>query len=124
LTKHFRASILLDEPTAEYVRAHLPAEDGRCRRLARIKPYGMETVLTVTELLPPASEDSTITDTNIVMYETALEAVIDGRWAKALDILSELPIRDRAKDFLMILLAQHNYEPPPGWNGTISMTGK
>ncbi|HEY2249722.1 MAG TPA: adenylate/guanylate cyclase domain-containing protein, partial [Planctomycetaceae bacterium] len=124
LTKLFQASILMDESTAAYVRAHLPATEGRCRRLARIKPFGMETVLTITELLPPASPDSTITDAEIATYETALDAVIEGRWPQAFDLLSELPVRDRAKEFLMILLAEHNYQPPADWNGTIVMTGK
>ena len=124
LTKHFRASILLDETTAEYVRANLPESEGRCRRLARIKPYGMETELTVSELLPAFGGDCAVTNENIADYETALQAVIDGQWARALEILSELPVRDRAKDFLMILIAQYNYEPPAGWTGTISMTGK
>jgi adenylate cyclase len=124
LTKLFRASILMDEATAAYVRAHLPKSEGRCRRLARIKPYGMETVLTITELLPPANEDSTISDADIVIYEKALDAVIEGRWTQAFDLLSDLPVRDRAKEFLMILLAEHDYKPPSGWDGTIVMTEK
>lgn len=124
LTKHFQASILMDEPTAAHVRANMPASEGRCRRLARIKPYGMETVLTITELLPPASQDSTITDAEIATYETALDAVIEGRWTQAFDLLSELPVRDRAKEFLMIFMAEHNYEAPADWDGTIVMAGK
>ena len=124
LTKHFRASILLDEATAEFARAHLPPSEGRFRRLARLQPYGMETVVTVTELLPPAGDDLDISDEQIATYESALQHVIDGDWARALDLLSELPVRDRAKDFLMIMLAQHNYEAPEDWNGTISMTHK
>ena len=124
LTKLFQASILMDEPTAAFVRANLPASEGRCRRLARIKPFGMETVLTITELLPPAGPDSAITNADIATYESALDAVIEGRWGQAFDLLSELPVRDRAKEFLMILMAEHNYEAPVDWNGTIVMTGK
>ena len=29
--------------------------------------------------------------------------------------LDKVPVNDRAKDFLMIFIAQHNYEPPENW---------
>eukprot|EP00913_Durusdinium_trenchii_P008818 g8284.t1 len=124
MTKTLRAPILIDEQTAEYVREHMPPTDGRCRKLARVIPYGMATPMTVYELLPAAGPDQFITDENLAEYEAAVDAFIDGHWKDALDHLDRLPVGDRAKDFLMIHIAQNDYEPPAGWNGVISMSSK
>jgi adenylate cyclase len=124
MTKQLRVPILLDEPTAEHVRRHLPASRGRCRRLARVLPYGMETPLTVSELLPPADQAAVLSDSNLSDYESAVDSLLAGRWSEALDLLHRVPAKDRAKDFLTIFIAQHNYQPPPHWNGVIPMASK
>jgi adenylate cyclase len=123
MTKQLRVPILLDEATAEYVR-QLPPEVARCRRLGRVLPYGMETPLMVSELLPPAQQDPILTDQNLADYEAAIDALLEGRWSEAIELLHTLPAKDRAKDFLTIFIAQHNYEPPSGWNGAIPMPNK
>src|SRR5262249_16414448 len=56
MTKIFSSPILLDDPTAQVVRQKMPPSLARCRRVAVVKPYGLETPLTVHELLPPAEE--------------------------------------------------------------------
>lgn len=123
MTKMMRVPILIDEQTAASVRESMPPEEGRCRRLCRVQPAGMEQPLMISELLPPESED-TISDEQIILYEKALDTFIAGEWTEAIDMLGELPIRDRGKDFLMIHIAQHHYEPPSGWNGTVVLTSK
>ena len=123
MTRQLRAAILLDEVTAGCVRQILPKEIGRCRRLGRIRPYGMHSPLMVSELLPPA-EKSLLTDRNVEDYESAVDSVLAGRWPEALELLGQLPPRDRAKDFLTVFIAQHNYEPPPNWDGVIPMPSK
>jgi adenylate cyclase len=124
MTKQLRVPILLDEPTAELVRRHLPPTRGRCRRLGRIRPYGMETALMVSELLPPASDYPLLSDAHVTAYDSAVDALSAGRWSEALELLHQVPARDRAKDFLTIFIAQHNYEPPPNWDGVIPMPSK
>ncbi len=124
MTKELRASILIDEETAEYVRNHMPASEGRCRRLGRIRPAGMHTDLMVSELLPAADKDARISDQNVKDYESAVDAVMDGRWTEALELLDRLPVEDRTKDFLMIFIAMNQYEPPPDWDGVIRMLKK
>lgn len=52
LTRHFGVSICLDERAAEFARK-LPADKCRVRRLAKIRPKGMDTSITVSQLLPP-----------------------------------------------------------------------
>ncbi len=123
MTKMMRVPILIDEQTAASVRESMPREEGRCRRLCRVQPAGMEKPLVISELLPPES-DETISDDQIILYEKALDTFIAGDWTDAIDMLGELPIRDRGKDFLMIHIAQHHYEPPSGWNGTVVLTSK
>lgn len=124
MTKKLRVPILIDEVTADTVRKSLSPEIGRCRRLGRIRPYGMDMPLTVSELLPPENFPGTITDEHIRIYEEGVDAVIEGRWDDALETLGSLPASDRAKDFLLIFIAQNDYEPPDNWNGVIEMSSK
>jgi adenylate cyclase len=123
MTKMMRVPILIDEVTARSVREELSSDEGRCRRLCCVQPAGMDQPLTVSELLPPESEE-TLSNEHIAIYEQALDAFLAGDWHQSLDLLGELPVRDRGKDFLMIHIAQHHYEPPPNWSGVVSLTSK
>jgi adenylate cyclase len=124
MTKLLRAPILLDEPTAKVVRDHIPRELARCRRLAVVKPYGLDTAVVVSELLPPESDYPLLTDQNVADYEAALDALLDGRWQRAFELLHRVPAEDRAKDFLTVFIAQHNRTPPPNWDGVIPLATK
>ena len=124
MTKQLRVPILLDEVAANYVRRHMPASEGRCRRLACVRPYGMDTPLNVSELLPPIQAGSLISDEHIAAYESAVDNFAACRWDEALDLLSGLPGSDRARDFLMIYIASNEYRSPANWDGVISLTSK
>ena len=78
----------------------------------------------VSELLPPVDQDASLSDQNLADFNAAVEALVAGRWAEALELLHKVPPRDRAKDFLTIFIVQNNYEPPPGWDGVIPMPAK
>lgn len=123
MTKQLRASILIDEITAEAVKK-VPSTELRCRKLGCVRPYGMSTSLTVHELLPPYEMDPRISDESIETYEAAVDAVTEGRWQEALQLLNQMPVEDRARDFLMIYIAMNQYEPPKDWDGVIEMTSK
>lgn len=124
LTKQLRAAVLVDESTASYAREHLPRSEGRLRKLGRFRPAGMATELEVSQLLPPLELDSSVSDEDIATYEMAWTMFAAGKWREALDKLSELPVHDRVKDFLLLYIAQNNYEPPADWNGVIAMQSK
>ncbi len=127
MTKQLRASILLDASTADYVRAQLPRSEGRIRRIGCILPAGLTHELVVSQLLPPAEIDNSITDEDIANYESAEKDFVAGRWREALDKLNDLPVHDRVKEFLLSYIAQNaqnNYEPPVDWNGVIVMQSK
>jgi adenylate cyclase len=123
MTKQLRASIVIDEVTANHVK-NLADDDLRCRKLARVRPVGMDTDMTVFELLPPLSVDATISNESIELYEKSVEALIEGRWQESLELLNGLPVEDRTKDFLMIHVATNHYEAPSDWDGVIHMTRK
>jgi adenylate cyclase len=124
MTKPLRVPVLLDEPTAEVVRQQMPRDVARVRRLAKVRPYGLDTAVVVTELVPPAGPDSVLTDENLADYEAALEAFLAGEWVQAYELLHRLPPQDRGKDLLTGFILQYNHTPPPNWDGVIPLTTK
>ena len=124
MTRQMRVPILLDETVAAMVRGKLSRDDGRVRQLARVLPFGMETPLVVTELVPPVASDKTLSDTHLATYETAVDHFIAGRWEAAYEALHKLPASDKAQDFLAVLIAQHNRQPPAGWDGIVRLPSK
>jgi adenylate cyclase len=123
LTKVLRVPILMDAATAGAARAAVPSDVARVRRLAKIKPPGMETPVEVSELLPPAAEDSELTDEHLAAFESAVEALYARDWAGALQLLHRVPPDDLAKDFLTVFIARHNRTPPADWDGVVTLDG-
>lgn len=124
MTKTLHAPILLDETTAAYVREKLPSTAARSRRVARVRPYGSDEAVEVSELLPPAAELPELSDENLRDYERALDQFTAGQWSEALELLHCVPARDRVKDFLTVFIAQHNRTPPRDWDGVVPLTSK
>jgi len=124
MTKTLRAPILLDETTARAVRQNVNPEVARVRRLAVVRPFGLDAPLEVSELLPPESELPTLSNEHLRTYEAALDAFLAGRWPEALRLLHQVPTDDLVTDFLTVFIAQHKRTPPPGWNGVISLGSK
>ena len=132
LSKRFGDSILLDEATARLVRRDVPREIAGLRRIAVVRPTGMETAVHVSELLPPADVSigeggaggASCSDESLAEYEAALDDFERGNWASASERLRRMPSTDRAKDFLATAISRLGGSPPPGWNGIIDMDGK
>jgi adenylate cyclase len=124
MTKTFGAPILMDEQTARAVRKAVPRDVARVRRVARVRPFGMETPSEISELLPPLADLPEVTDEAIADYEAALYAFQAGRWTQAFDLLHRVPAADRVKDFLTVYIAQHNRMAPRDWNGVIELSNK
>lgn len=130
MTKLLRVPILIDEPTADAVRANLPRDVGRVRRMAKVRPFGLETPLVVAELIPPAPpanterHDGTLTDDDLDAYDQALDAFLEGDWNAAYRHLHRVPPDDRGKDVLTEFILKHNRTPPPGWDGVIPLGSK
>ncbi len=124
LTRQFGVGICIDETTAIFVRRLMPPEEGRCRRLARVRPKGMATSLLIHELLPPETEGAKIDSTAMLNYEAALDAVIAGRWAEAVERLHAVPDDDGPKKFLLLQMAKLNNTPPANWDGSFTLDSK
>jgi adenylate cyclase len=124
LTKYFRVPIVIDDATAQWVRDTLPPEVARCRRLGCVRPKGMKTPVTVSQLLPPESVPGSPSNDQVAAHELAIDAFMAGRWDEALEMFDILPSSDRAKDLLLIFIAENDYEPPDDWDGVIDMPGK
>jgi adenylate cyclase len=124
LTKQLQASILIDETTAERLRATADPAAFRVRRVAPLLPVGIATPLMVSELLPPASANSVLLDEHLVAYEQAVDAFQARDWAGAFRFLHQVPTEDRVKDFLTVFIAQHGRTPPSDWLGYIAMPAK
>lgn len=121
MTKLLHAPILLDERTANVLRQQ--SAEGRLRRVATVRPFGLEQPLEVSELLPSADQHS-ISNESLQEYERALTDFTQGNWANAYERLHRVSAEDRVKDFLTVFIAQHGRVPPADWNGVISMVAK
>jgi adenylate cyclase len=124
MTKQLQTSILVDELTADWVRAHVKPDVLRIRRVAKVLPYGIHTPLFVSELLPPESPHSLLRDEHVAAYEQAVEHFLAGHWNEAFRLLHQVPAEDQVKDFLTVFIAQHRRTPPPDWQGVIELPGK
>lgn len=124
MTKILRTPILIDDVTAKHVKTQLSPKLARCRRLAVVKPFGIDFPVEVAELLPPADEYPELSDEHLAAYERALDAFLKGNWPESLELLHLVPPKDRVKDFLTVFIAQHNRTPPPNWDGVVPLTSK
>jgi len=124
MTKQLGVPILIDGPTRRFAEENLSPDEGRCRRMGRVTPYGLTAPLDVAHLLPPEADAPQIDAAGIRDFEAAVDAVAAGQWTRALELLETVPGPDRAKDFLTVFIAQNNYQPPPDWDGVIRLRRK
>ena len=124
MTRHLRVPIIIDETLAEIVRKLLPRSEGRTRNLARVLPFGMEHALMASELLPGEDEQPELTAEHLAAYEAAVAHFTAGRWDNAYRALRDMPPGDRAQDFLMLQIAQHDRVPPDDWTGVVRLPTK
>ncbi|MEO2024216.1 MAG: adenylate/guanylate cyclase domain-containing protein [Pirellulaceae bacterium] len=125
MTKVIGASILIDDVTATAVRGTDNLQQAmRFRQVGQIQPFGLETNLLITELLPPLADSGAVSPENIDAYEQAWQQFQAGSWSTALQALDQLPDSDPVKPWLQQYIQVHGPEAPQAWNGTIVMTHK
>lgn len=124
MTKKLRVPIVMDEATLALAREGLTAKEGRVRKLATVLPYGMETSLTVGELVPPVGINSELSDAQLETYERGVDQFIAGKWEDAYRSLHAMPSSDQAQDFLLAVITQNNRRAPQQWKGIIELPSK
>lgn len=124
MTRMFGVDICIDETTADFVRRLMPPEEGRVRRLARVRPKGMDTALEVSELLPPEIDCPHLPAAIVSAHEQAVSQVVAGRWAEALEFLRPRAETDHPAKFLLSQMALTDYQPPADWDGAFRLTSK
>lgn len=124
MTKVLRAPILIDTETAEIVRQRLAPRTARTRRVAVVRPAGLDSAVEVAQLLPPESEEPLLTDTHLQNYERALQSFLQGDWPLAYKLLHDMPADDRVPDFLTGFIVQHDRVAPSHWEGIIPLAEK
>jgi adenylate cyclase len=65
-----------------------------------------------------------LNDDHIAAYEEALDFLLAGDWEQSFKLLHQVPADDEVKDFLTVLIAQHNRKCPADWEGVIPLLSK
>lgn len=121
LTKQFGVSICLDEAAAEFARTRLSPAEGRLRKVARVRGKGLDSPTTIYTLLPPEKDLPQVTQGLIESCDTAIDAIISGRWVEANEILRELPAEDGIAKFLRAVMKRAGNGPPSNWDGAFRL---
>lgn len=124
MTKILRAPILIDMPTAEVVRQRLAPHQARTRRVAVVRPAGLDAPVEVAQLLAPADEEPLLSDQHLANYERALQSFLQGNWPLAHKLLHDMPADDRVPDFLTGFIVQNDRVAPSNWEGVIPLADK
>jgi adenylate cyclase len=122
MTKLFKVPILLDDRAAAQIRQR-GSRRCRIRQVAKVRPYGMNQALLISELLPPATEVGAMSDSDVRNYEAALDAFRSGRWSDTPALLSRLK-NDGPSEVLRQFMARHANVPPAQWDGVIQLESK
>ena len=123
MTRVLRGSILIDDATALVARERL-SDEARVRKIAVVKPPGLDSPVAVHQLLPITGHRGGLPDSAIEAYEQAWELVAEGDWETAFSVLHRVPSEDRVKDFLTVLIARHDRRAPDSWPGYVTLDSK
>lgn len=123
MTKQYGVQVCIDEQSADFVRNHLPPERARVRRLARVRPKGMDTPITVSELVQPVAQAPHLPDEQIERFEAILDKVVAGDWDAAIADFGSYP-DEGPKTFLIDWMARYENKPPDDWDGGFSLVAK
>jgi adenylate cyclase len=122
LTKRVGVPILVDEQVAAAL-GHGSHAWLRCRRLARVRPFGMQRVLMLHELLPRPGEPGTLSERERRDYETGLNLFLEANWRDARLLLDRLPY-DGAAQFLRDFMDRYDQKVPADWDRVIALDSK
>ncbi len=123
LTKAMGVPILIDEETAAVVCKALGAEEAYCRRVACLRPAGVQASVNTFALIPTDDEELALTGEQLRAHQAIVDAVIGNDWGKAKELLMEMPLTDGPSNFLRNAMADLG-EAPADWDGAINLQDK
>lgn len=121
ITKIFRTPILLDDATAAVIRERGHVHNLRCRRIACVRPRGMETAVTISQLLWPDGTVGELSNPELELHEHAVNLFMSGQWAEAEEIFGTHLAQDEASAVLRDMIAAGNKAPPNPWDGVVTL---
>lgn len=120
VTKRFRTPILMDHATAEVIASHTSHGEFLCRRIAKLQPRGMNTVMTISQLLSPGDAVRIFSDEQLRVHELALNKFIEGRWTESEELFRTQLADDEANLPLRDIMSKNEWRPPHDWNGVVT----
>ncbi len=121
MTKMFRTPILLDDATAAVIRERGRPHNLRCRRIACVRPRGMETVVTISQLLWPEGTDGELSNLQLELHARAVDMFIEGKWGEAEEIFATHLAHDEANSILRNMISLGHKIPPDPWDGVVTL---
>ncbi len=121
MTKQFRTPILVDDATAAVIRDHGHLHNLRCRRIASVRPRGMDTVVSISQLLWPEGTAGELSNLQLELHERALDQFIAGQWAEADEIFGTHLVQDEANSVLREMISRCRKVPPNPWDGVVTL---
>lgn len=122
LTKAFGVDVIMDEVTAAAIGNNAQSQSYRLRRLAKVRPSGIDSPLDIYELASsPESPDAVFDLSRLELYEKSLEAMIKGEWKEADQCLSSLLEYDQPSRMLHSYIHQYHLVPPDNWDGVMDL---
>lgn len=118
LTKTFGVEILVDEETANRLKA--APDEYTLRYLGLVRVAGTTNAVHVYQLVMPIPGQPVLTDDQLKLSRSAWDAFVAGDWAGAYELLHQLPAWDRPKDVLLQKILSHHRIAPPGWDGVMT----
>lgn len=119
LNKVFGSEILVDSPTIQGLSV---VDSFDYRRLAIVRPYGMDlTSVEIYQLLPDSHEFGVSYQQT---FREGVDAFIAGDWKAAYLSLNSLTGEDPPRKFLLSVIADAHQTCPNDWNGAIEFTAK
>lgn len=121
LTKAFGVEVIMDESTASALQSCNEGQEYLTRRLARVRPSGIESAINIYELSDVGSSHCQLDSEKIRCYESGLDAFLGGDWKLADEMLSSLEEFDTPSKVLRSYLKKHQKRPPDHWDGVIDL---
>ena len=129
LNRFFNSAILTDRKTMEEVVGstrvqfgRLPQNDCLYRNLGSFRPYGMNSVFEIFQIM---TDPDLVSEHELPIFHAALQEFRAGHWQECLESLKSISASDNGRKFLEEFIRQHpSCDAPANWQGTVEIKSK